>query len=293
MIRHFGTIVAAGGLLIATTAIAQRAGYTDYSANLAAASPTLSHEARQAMNDRIEAVNARFRAAHGGTGPEQFGLQCCQITQISSPAFTLQVNGDNWQVFPYSYLSRTLFTSPDTVWAPVSLPTGVTIVYLDLYYVDALSSLNIVASLIAESGGTPYSGAPQTAVLATAVSSGGSDDFFGIATENLSYAVNNNVEFDSAAGQLRIEVTAAVTTGGLLGFRGADLWWMRQISPAPATATFTDVPITDPFFQYVEALAAAGITAGYPDGRYGVNDPITRGQMAVFLAKALGLYWPF
>ena len=52
------------------------------------------------------------------------------------------------------------------------------------------------------------------------------------------------------------------------------------------------MPTNHPFFQYVEALYAAGITAGYGNGNFGVTDPITRGQMAVFLAKALGLHWP-
>lgn len=68
--------------------------------------------------------------------------------------------------------------------------------------------------------------------------------------------------------------------------------WRRVMSPAPATATFpSDVPSTHPFFQYVEALYASGITAGCGTG-YCPDDPLTRGQMAVFLTKALGLYWP-
>jgi hypothetical protein len=65
-----------------------------------------------------------------------------------------------------------------------------------------------------------------------------------------------------------------------------------QVSPAPATATFTDVPPDHPFFRYVEALAAAGITAGCGEGVYCVDDPVTRGQIAVFLSVALGLHFP-
>jgi hypothetical protein len=69
--------------------------------------------------------------------------------------------------------------------------------------------------------------------------------------------------------------------------------WQRQVSPAPATATFpNDVPTTHPYFRFVEALAAAGITAGCLPATYCVNDPITRGEMAVFLSAALGLHWP-
>jgi len=74
-------------------------------------------------------------------------------------------------------------------------------------------------------------------------------------------------------------------------FNSVRLKWKRQVSPSPATATFGDVPTTHLFFQYVEALAAAGITAGCGGGNYCPDAAVTRGQMAVFLAKALGLHW--
>ncbi len=75
-------------------------------------------------------------------------------------------------------------------------------------------------------------------------------------------------------------------------FRKAVLYYRLQPSPAPATSTFLDVPTTSPYFQFVEALTAAGITAGCGGGNYCPDAPVTRGQMAVFLAKALGIYWP-
>jgi hypothetical protein len=64
-----------------------------------------------------------------------------------------------------------------------------------------------------------------------------------------------------------------------------------QISPDPATATFADVPVGHPFHRFVEALVAAGITAGCGGGNYCPDAPVTRGQMAVFLSAALGLHW--
>lgn len=67
--------------------------------------------------------------------------------------------------------------------------------------------------------------------------------------------------------------------------------WHRQVSPAPALATFNDVPTNHPFFQYIEALAASSITGGCGGGNYCPDNPLTRGQMAVFMAKALGLNW--
>jgi len=63
------------------------------------------------------------------------------------------------------------------------------------------------------------------------------------------------------------------------------------VSPAPATATFNDVPTTDPGFRWIEAFAAAGITSGcsVSPPLYCPDNTVTRRQMAVFVAKALGL----
>ena len=73
---------------------------------------------------------------------------------------------------------------------------------------------------------------------------------------------------------------------------GIVVGYKLQVSPPPATATFGDVPTSHLFFQFIEALAASGITGGCGAGNYCPDAPLTRGQMAVFLAKALGLQWP-
>jgi hypothetical protein len=77
----------------------------------------------------------------------------------------------------------------------------------------------------------------------------------------------------------------------LLTFFGATIRWRRTISPAPSTATFIDVPTNHLFFQHIEALAASGITAGCGADLYCPDAPVTRGEVAVFLSKALGLHW--
>jgi hypothetical protein len=58
--------------------------------------------------------------------------------------------------------------------------------------------------------------------------------------------------------------------------------------PAPCVGTFADVPTTDPFCGFIERLANDGITAGCTPGRFCPNDPVTRGQMAVFIETSLG-----
>jgi hypothetical protein len=59
--------------------------------------------------------------------------------------------------------------------------------------------------------------------------------------------------------------------------------------PACTTATFSDVPCASPFARWVQELVARGITAGCGGGLYCPTDPVTRGQMAVFLTKTFGL----
>jgi hypothetical protein len=73
---------------------------------------------------------------------------------------------------------------------------------------------------------------------------------------------------------------------------GVRIRYRLQVSPPPADPTFGDLPTSDPAFQFVEALVASGITVGCGGGNYCPDEPLTRRQMAVFLAKALGLHWP-
>jgi hypothetical protein len=76
-------------------------------------------------------------------------------------------------------------------------------------------------------------------------------------------------------------------------FTSVRVFYKLQVSPAPATATFpTDVPTSHPFFRFIEAMAASGITGGCGPGSYCPDSAVTRGQMAVFLATALGLHFP-
>lgn len=76
-------------------------------------------------------------------------------------------------------------------------------------------------------------------------------------------------------------------------FRAIRLIYRLQVSPAPAAATFpADVPTTHPFFRFVEAMAASGLTGGCGAGAFCPDAPVTRGQLSVFLASALGLHFP-
>ncbi|MFJ7934394.1 5'-nucleotidase C-terminal domain-containing protein [Sporosarcina sp. NPDC096371] len=51
---------------------------------------------------------------------------------------------------------------------------------------------------------------------------------------------------------------------------------------------FKDVPQSNIFYKHIAALSNKGIIGGYGDGRFGVNDSLTRGQMAKILAESFG-----
>jgi N-acetylmuramoyl-L-alanine amidase len=66
----------------------------------------------------------------------------------------------------------------------------------------------------------------------------------------------------------------------------------QPATPTPTAATgqtFTDIQGSEWFAEAVYALAREGIVTGRQDGSFGPNEPATRAQMAVFLARALGL----
>lgn len=59
--------------------------------------------------------------------------------------------------------------------------------------------------------------------------------------------------------------------------------------PPACTGVFADVACPSLFADWIEQLAAEGITAGCGNGNYCPGDPSTRGQMAVFLTKTFHL----
>jgi hypothetical protein len=107
-------------------------------------------------------------------------------------------------------------------------------------------------------------------------------------TQDLS-ALNYTVDNQTRRLLLYVIPDAADSTNAIVG---AVVGYKLQVSAPPATATFADVPTNHPFFQFIEALAKSGITGGCGGGNYCPDNPVTRGQMAVFLAKALGLQFP-
>ena len=100
----------------------------------------------------------------------------------------------------------------------------------------------------------------------------------------LNFTVNNNSRQLLLLASLHGGTEATQFNGAYIGYR-------LQISPAPATPTFGDVPTTHLYFRAIEALAGSGITSGCGSGNFCPSQNVTRGEMAAFLARALGLHF--
>ena len=166
-------------------------------------------------------------------------------------------------------------------WAPLSLPDGALITGIDLYYYDWNASLNLNAFIYQ----FPASGDPYSTLAATASSGSGG---WGVATHNPA----SPPTVDNTSSAYVVWVGTATSPTSDLRWRGVRVRYKLQVSPAPGVASFTDVPTSYWAFQYIEALKASGITQGVTPTTYEPESNVTRAQMAVFLAKALGLHWP-
>jgi hypothetical protein len=81
-----------------------------------------------------------------------------------------------------------------------------------------------------------------------------------------------------------------LSQGGLLGATVSAEGYFGQVATVPppgGAARFTDVPNTHPFFLQIEAVAAAGISGGCTATTFCPDDPVTRGQMAIFMETSL------
>ena len=169
------------------------------------------------------------------------------------------------------------------VYAWVHAPGGALLTYVELDFCNADATHDLTMNLYA----CDFSGSCGSTPIATMIGAAGA----GCAAYYVSGI--GGVTVDNYLGEYLLDVvwpTGSPNTSAI-SLAGAIVGWKYQVAPAPVTATFPDVPTSDPGFQYVEALVASGITAGCGGGNYCPDNPLTRRQMAIFLSKALGLYW--
>jgi hypothetical protein len=198
---------------------------------------------------------------------------CDVITQSGTPA----MSNSACYVVEASAASTTAYFG-----AGVHLPAGALVQYTRVFWYASAAGLGNVVGLykLANTDGT----ITTLSIMSPASVAGGNQS-------TLSSAFSETVDNDNYIYLFRGAFPrGASTTTRFLQFA---IYYKLQVSPAPATASFTDVPTGHWAFRYVEALNASGITGGCGTGVYCPDRAVTRAEMAVFLAKALGLQYAY
>ena len=227
---------------------------------------------------------------------------CAPLLRAQQPAGTPRPNAygtQNWAVYRIGAAEFTPFDSATTygsysnvVYSTVQngvfhasahIPTGALLTYFVLDYCDNVNGSTVIAWLRS----TAHNDYADGTLVSTLVST--TQVACTSAYEDLTakaYTVNQN-KYD-----LLVEVE---TKGGNLAssFSGVSIYYQLQVSPPPVSPTFADVPANHPFYKFIEALASSGITKGCGAGPlvFCPNQPITRGEVATWLARGLGLDW--
>ena len=163
----------------------------------------------------------------------------------------------------------------------LDLPGGAAVEEITLYFVD-----NGAETITFSFTSVPPDGLAET-LHGSGSTAGIETD--GILSVTITGAPLTTIDNSQRLYRVEMDLPAADTAYRLHALR---VGYRLQVSVPPATPTFNDVPASDPAFQFIEALAASGITAGCGGGNFCPDATLTRRQMAVFLAKGLGLSFP-
>ena len=229
-------------------------------------------------------------------------LALCSSVLAAGAAYALDASGPHAAVLPAGAF---LSTNVDTLWgakfyrypssteavelrAPVSLPSGAAVYQFGIYAYDASATGDITAELWSIPADPT-----QDPELIKSISTTGSSGYQYVEAVpgSINYLVNNDLLTGGSNVYMVVHLPANAQAEA--AFKGVDfrynltVWETQQLSP-----TFNDVPKSSPYYFYIEALVRGEITAGCGDFNYCPDAPVTRAQMAVFLAKALGLYYP-
>lgn len=216
--------------------------------------------------------------------PAAFGTTGYSVTSVSAFSFTSQdTQADRILLGANSYRYFAAASSDFEFLGGVSIPAGVVIDYVGLNNCDpAAAGGSFLFNFVDGTTGT-------SGTIVTQVESSHNSCEVDYNTTALNYPYPKNAGHNL---QIAVQQVPGAPTDGTAGVQSVEVWWRREVSPAPATQDFGDVPPSSLQFQFVEALFQSGITAGCGGSNFCPDDPVTRGQMAVFLAKALGLQWP-
>jgi S-layer homology domain len=210
--------------------------------------------------------------------PRTFGTSATTSHTLPAFAFTGATAADIASFGLFGVASR-FCNATCVLEAPLVLPAGARVTSVELDGCDASVPGSFTLALF-RSGKFESGAAALTATLFTG--SPGCTAFTANLTTPHTIDNANNLYF------VQVSLTGGTSA---IRFQAVRVFYTLQVSPAPAVATFADVSASHPFFRFIEALVASGITAGCGGGNFCPDAPLTRGQMAVFLSLGLGLHF--
>jgi hypothetical protein len=227
-------------------------------------------------------------AAPGVMGPEQpMGSGTIRSTTwVAATRFT----GKSSSTAPdLSYAALHFYTSPgstspEAYFAPLELEQGLLVDTMTCAFKDGSATHDLSFDL---QKSTINFNTPIASW--TSLGSGSSSGSGGISFVNIPIGPET---IQNQVGNVYYQYIIRADVASDVSFAGCMIYWTRQVSPAPASATFSDVPTSHPFFRFIQALYSSGITAGCSPTTFCPDNALTRGEMAVFLAKGLGLNYP-
>jgi hypothetical protein len=238
----------------------------------------------------IVARAGQFQVIPPSSTPRTFGTASETVHVIGASEFDWRFQNVTFPPsLPYVEVNGQAFARQllpdDSMLAWVRLPGGALITGVELEACDTNDARAVEFVLVRQ--GSPAS--PVEFIMAGSTG-GAQTPGCGFFPFNM---LGNPAVIDNEHNTYILIVASAISSPGvgLTAFIAVRIYYHLQISPAPAVATFGDVPVGHPQRQYIEALVASGITAGCGGGNYCPDAPLTRGQMAVFLSKALGLHF--
>jgi len=220
-----------------------------------------------------------------------------QLLTVGASAFR-GIEGFHGVIGADGYLSQPASETFSYFLAPLALPEGALIERLCLFGNDSdandfrfVEAYLIAYKLVSSTGGPAEYVIPGSMVQTADIGYG----YY--CTDPLTFTLRSRIDADGddVPDDVAYYVAAYVPSASVnvLSLGGVQVTWRRQVSPQPASPTFGDVPLDSLYSPFIEALKASDITGGCQQSPplYCPDRPITRAEMAVFLAKALGLHW--
>ncbi len=230
--------------------------------------------------------------------PQTYGTTAFAFLEVPANAFLPWNSTSSWTSADAGRGQRWGDAGPLDFVAPIHLPAGALVVSIELLGNDSNPAAQVYGSFTACS----YDATGCTYYPTAGASVGGDCTVAGFICSGVAAAFGSGslisadlssegIVIDNFNGQYSLLAETYAATDGSVAIGGMIVGYLLQVSPAPGAATFPDVPTTDFGFQFVEALVDSGITGGCGGGLYCPDAPVTRRQMAIFIAKALGLHW--